>query len=277
MTSLIPDPGTVIESSESWIHVVNRNQNLVGKTMILLVRSCESVSDLTVGEWHSLRTEMRRITAAVEAVLRPDAINYMFLMNADAQVHLHVVPRYAGTREWQGRRHADPHFGEAPGHEVDRWDAERLSHLVGELRAALPDAPDGPPTPEHHHFWPSNDGGFDAWRVDRVVELAHDLPALAVSVEEIDEVDTVYWFDDRTELPTVRRVVEHMSGVLGADLERPIVLGADGRVMDGMHRIAAALLEGRTTVPAVRFEVDPDPDHRGVDPADFLAGLGDES
>lgn len=33
----------------------------------------------------------------------------------------------------------------------------------------------------------------------------------------------------------------------------PVILGPDGRVMDGMHRIARAMLEGRTEVSAVRF------------------------
>jgi len=30
--------------------------------------------------------------------------------------------------------------------------------------------------------------------------------------------------------------------------------------MDGGHRVAKAYLEGRTSVAAVRFEVDPEPD-----------------
>jgi hypothetical protein len=32
--------------------------------------------------------------------------------------------------------------------------------------------------------------------------------------------------------------------------------------MDGMHRVAKALLEGRTTITAVQFETHPDPDYR---------------
>jgi hypothetical protein len=36
-----------------------------------------------------------------------------------------------------------------------------------------------------------------------------------------------------------------------------------------MHRIACALLEGRTHITAVRFPVDPEPDHRGVRPEDL--------
>ena len=50
------------------------------------------------------------------------------------------------------------------------------------------------------------------------------------------------------------------------DLRWPIILSADGGVMDGMHRIAQALRLGHTHIAAVRFAVDPPPDHVGVDP-----------
>ena len=44
------------------------------------------------------------------------------------------------------------------------------------------------------------------------------------------------------------------------DLEHPIILDVEGRVMDGMHRVARALRDGHMTVRAVRFEVQPPPD-----------------
>jgi len=71
-------------------------------------------------------------------------------------------------------------------------------------------------------------------------------------VETIGEIDTVYWFDGREELATVRKVVEHARLIEEVDTSYPIVLGPDGRVMDGMHRIARALLEGREEIVAVR-------------------------
>ncbi len=43
------------------------------------------------------------------------------------------------------------------------------------------------------------------------------------------------------------------------DLDDPVIPSADGRVMDGMHRICRALVEGRESVLAVRFEKDPEP------------------
>jgi hypothetical protein len=57
--------------------------------------------------------------------------------------------------------------------------------------------------------------------------------------------------------------------VRDVDPSYPIILGSDGRLMDGMHRVARALLEGRTAVPAVRFAVDPEPDFRDTHPDDL--------
>ncbi|MGH3263648.1 MAG: hypothetical protein ACRDNS_16835, partial [Trebonia sp.] len=39
--------------------------------------------------------------------------------------------------------------------------------------------------------------------------------------------------------------------IIQVDLSHPIILGPDGRVMDGMHRIARALLEGLPAINAV--------------------------
>ena len=48
---------------------------------------------------------------------------------------------------------------------------------------------------------------------------------------------------------------------MDADLRYPVILSAEGFLMDGGHRIARAHLLGLTTVAAVRFPVDPEPDY----------------
>lgn len=45
-----------------------------------------------------------------------------------------------------------------------------------------------------------------------------------------------------------------------ADLQFPIILSSNGRVMDGMHRVLKALLNGSQTIEAVQFQTDPEPD-----------------
>jgi len=120
---------------------------------------------------------------------------------------------------------------------------------------------------KQYHFWPG-ESGLDAWDVDRLVALSRDLQGVAVDVSTIADVDTVYWFDE-VQTPTVRRIVEHMSVIEEVDVAYPIILGPDGRVMDGMHRIARAMLEGKSTIPAVRLERLPEPDYCNCRPADL--------
>jgi hypothetical protein len=123
---------------------------------------------------------------------------------------------------------------------------------------------------KQYHFWPARDGGgFDAWDVDRLIELSRGLPVEAVPLDSIAEIDTAYWFDGSAETPTVRKVVEHTRLILDADLAYPIILGHDGRVMDGMHRVARALMAGRSHIDAVRLPAPLEADHRNCHPRDL--------
>jgi len=121
---------------------------------------------------------------------------------------------------------------------------------------------------KQYHFWPSEQG-LQAWDVGRLIDLSRDLPRQKIPVSSIREFDEVYWFDGEYQKPTCRKVVEHLQLIQETDLAHPIILGADGRVMDGMHRVAKAFLEGRSELEAVRFASDPEPDTVGVQPADL--------
>jgi len=53
---------------------------------------------------------------------------------------------------------------------------------------------------------------------------------------------------------------EHARRINAADLSYPVILAADGSLMDCGHRIAKAYLLGEHTVQARRFVTDPEPD-----------------
>ncbi|MDP2481263.1 MAG: hypothetical protein Q8W51_01555 [Candidatus Palauibacterales bacterium] len=111
--------------------------------------------------------------------------------------------------------------------------------------------------------------GLLAWDVDRLVALTADFPVRDLPLESVRELDEPHWYGAEGDVPTVRSVAEHAGLIEEADLAHPVILSAEGRVMDGMHRIAKAWLAGRASVPAVRFEADPSPDYVGVDPEDL--------
>ncbi len=122
-----------------------------------------------------------------------------------------------------------------------------------------------------YHFMPDDglNGGQKAWDVHRLIGLARDLPVDEIEVSSIAGIDTNHWFESGYAEPTVRNIVEHVALIEACDFGHPIILGADGRVMDGMHRVAKALLEGRSTITAVRFAIDPEPDYRNCHPRDL--------
>ncbi len=102
------------------------------------------------------------------------------------------------------------------------------------------------------------------WDVNRLVELAAELPVQQVPLDSIWEIDEVRWFVEEKYPPTCRALLEHMRQVLEADTSYPILLGEDGRVMDGMHRVLKVALENGSEIAAKRFEVDPEPDYLNV-------------
>lgn len=118
---------------------------------------------------------------------------------------------------------------------------------------------------KQYHFRPS-ERGLQAWDVDRLVALSKDLPRFRIELSAIFELDEAYWFSGGASEATCRAVVEHARFIEEADLSFPIILSSDCRVMDGMHRVGKALLNGQVDIEAVRFVRDPEPDYVGFDP-----------
>ncbi|WP_199710532.1 hypothetical protein [Noviherbaspirillum cavernae] len=108
--------------------------------------------------------------------------------------------------------------------------------------------------------------GLLAWDVHRLIALSRHLVAQEIPLADIREVDEAYWFDHGGPPPTCRNVIEHMRLIEAAELAYPIILSADMRVMDGMHRVAKAVLLGHSHIMAVRFEETPAPDYVDVHP-----------
>ncbi len=120
---------------------------------------------------------------------------------------------------------------------------------------------------KQYNFRPGANG-LDAWDVDKLIEASSGLPVKQVSVDSVADVDTDFWFKFGP-APTVRRIIDHIRLIEEVDLSFPIILGMDGRVMDGMHRIARTILDGHSTIRAVQFVVEPEPDYRDCSPEDL--------
>ena len=81
-----------LRETRFWRTTFNRNQNLLGKLMIVLRRHEAAVARLSSEEWAELQTEVRWATNRLRIAFAPDHYNYAFLQNVDRHVHLHVIP-----------------------------------------------------------------------------------------------------------------------------------------------------------------------------------------
>lgn len=87
------------------------------------------------------------------------------------------------------------------------------------------------------------------WTVARLIQHSKALPVFEILLAGIFIGEKVF-----KESRTARDIAEHVKRVNETDLDYPIILDPDGFIMDGWHRVIKALVEGRETIKAVRFE-----------------------
>jgi hypothetical protein len=120
------------------------------------------------------------------------------------------------------------------------------------------------------YYFRDSPRGLLAWDVDRLLTLTQNFRCRQVPLATIQELDQPIVGDGYP--LTWRSLLEHMRLIDAAELSFPIILAADGSVMDGRHRIAKAIREGRQTIDAVQFRKDPEPDYVGCRPEDLPYG-----
>lgn len=101
--------------------------------------------------------------------------------------------------------------------------------------------------------------GNKLWYVSTLVELAKTMP---IEMRKIEDIRAV-----KLNLPLLKdhgvthlEIAYHMKVSMNANMDYPIILARDGRIMDGHHRVIKALAFGIPEVKVVQFKVDPEPD-----------------
>ncbi len=117
--------------------------------------------------------------------------------------------------------------------------------------------PDNFTPPEYTRQKHSYEGKI--WYVENLIELAKDLPVFEKPVEELRALALSVKYPGMTE-GTYLDFAYHATVAANANLDYPIILAEDGRIMDGHHRVIKALMEKKKTIKVVQFTIDPEPD-----------------
>ena len=105
-----------------------------------------------------------------------------------------------------------------------------------------------------HHCGYISEGVCYRWKVETLIEAAQNIECCDFDVFQVN-LKHCFWFE---EIPNVEQVLQHFKQVQNTDLSHPIILAPDGTILDGIHRIVKARLDGKKTLKAVRFETLPE-------------------
>lgn len=127
-------PRTKVAETSSWLILVRPKQPTFGSLVLICKESVEAFSQLSPAAFADLKVATDGIERMLDQAVAYEKINYLMLMMVDKDVHFHVIPRYAGTREHDGQVFADAGWPAAPalGQAVD-LDLDAAERLADEL------------------------------------------------------------------------------------------------------------------------------------------------
>ena len=95
-------PETLIHDFGHWALLVRPAQVTLGSLVLASTSDATSYGALPPQAFEQQGWAIRAIEQALASFCGFERINYLMLMMVDPHVHFHVIPRYAGTRDWRG-------------------------------------------------------------------------------------------------------------------------------------------------------------------------------
>ena len=127
-------PATLVREFDHWLVLARPAQPTLGSLVLAAKSEATAFGDLPAEAHAGLKQATAAIEAALGRAVGYAKLNYLMLMMVDPHVHFHVIPRYDGEREWNGREFVDAGWPKLPdlGHAVALTDPEKtqLSEVV---------------------------------------------------------------------------------------------------------------------------------------------------
>jgi diadenosine tetraphosphate (Ap4A) HIT family hydrolase len=100
-------PDSLVREFEHWAVLVRPAQVTLGSLVLAAKSDATAYSGLPDAAFAEQAVAVRAIESALRGFCDYERINYLMLMMVDREVHFHVIPRYSGTREWEGTEFPD--------------------------------------------------------------------------------------------------------------------------------------------------------------------------
>ena len=107
-------PATLIAEYDHWLVLLRPAQPTLGSLVLAAKSDATTFADLEPAAYAELARVSRDIEAALRAAVDHAKLNYLMLMMVDPHVHYHVIPRYEGSRGFEGRAFPDAGWPKLP-------------------------------------------------------------------------------------------------------------------------------------------------------------------
>ena len=133
-------PHTLVAETDYWLVLVRPKQATYGSLVLICKESATAFSALSSQAFTDLGVVVAGVERVLKAVVGYDKINYVMLMMVDPDVHMHVFPRYDGTREHDGVVFRDAGWPGAPnlgeGVELTAEQGQALANILSDVWTA---------------------------------------------------------------------------------------------------------------------------------------------
>ncbi len=107
-------PDSLVKEYEHWVVLVRGDQVTLGSLVLASKSDATAFGALPPAAFAELGAIIPIIEQALRAFCAYEKVNYLMLMMVDPNVHLHVLPRYSGTRRWGDVEFPDAGWPKAP-------------------------------------------------------------------------------------------------------------------------------------------------------------------
>ncbi len=100
-------PQTIIHQYKYWSVLLRPAQLTLGSVILAAHEPARAFSELSQESFTELHHVIAQLEPALAKAFCHDKLNYLMLMMVDPDVHFHVFPRYAATKNFSGVEFAD--------------------------------------------------------------------------------------------------------------------------------------------------------------------------
>ena len=107
-------PQTTIKEYRDWVLLLRPEQYTLGSLVLVYKKPTRKFSDISNESFNEYSLIIKEVEQHLSKLFGYDKINYLMLMMTDADVHLHIIPRYKKSITFLGKIFLDPDWPQKP-------------------------------------------------------------------------------------------------------------------------------------------------------------------